>query len=172
MARKIYASTDALILSEPLESDLPICYNAWRDPDTERGYNHKCTDSFEDFCVWQKKPRRLFASIVCNENNTVIDFLMLSPEGTEPDLAIVLSKPFRNRGYGTAAFSLGVKYCLDILKYDRIYAGCYPDNRASRRMLEKCGFRPHPEGNIAEEHYLTGESITQFDYVITPPIFT
>ena len=32
-------------------------------------------------------------------------------------------------------------------------------------MLRKCGFFPHPEGNVIEKHYLTGETITQLDFV-------
>lgn len=165
MERKTYISSGLVNLSEPLKSDLPACYEAWKDPDTERGFNHKCTDTFGEFCAWSEKPR-LFALIVRKEDNAAIGFLMLSPEGTEPDLAIVLFKSYRNRGYGTAAFSLGVKYCFDILACNRIYAGCYPDNHASRRMLEKCGFQPHPDGNIKEKHYITGEDIIQSDYMI------
>ena len=48
---------------------------------------------------------------------------------------------------------------------DKIFAGCYPHNAASARMLEKCGFIPHPQGNLNEKHYLTGEDITQYDFV-------
>jgi RimJ/RimL family protein N-acetyltransferase len=54
---------------------------------------------------------------------------------------------------------------FDILKLNRIYAGSYPHNIASQKMLAKCGFKPHPEGNLEEKHYLTGEPIIQYDYV-------
>jgi len=46
-----------------------------------------------------------------------------------------------------------------------IFAGCYPNNTASLKMLKKCGFRPHPDGNQNEKHYLTGDDITQLDFI-------
>ena len=63
-------------------------------------------------------------------------------------------------------FSLGVKYRFETLKLDKIFAGCYADNIASMKMLERCGFQPHPEGNQNEKQYLTGENIIQYDFVI------
>jgi RimJ/RimL family protein N-acetyltransferase len=82
-----------------------------------------------------------------------------------PDLAIIVFKPYRGKGYGTRAFSLGVKYCFDVLSLDYIFAGCYPHNISSMKMLQKCGFQPHPEGNQNEKHYLTGEDIIQLDFI-------
>lgn len=79
-------------------------------------------------------------------------------------------KQYRNRGYGTQAFLLGIRYCFEELKLDKIYAGCYPHNKTSYKMLMKCGFTPNPSGNIEEKHYLTGEPLTQFDYVLYNPI--
>ena len=82
------------------------------------------------------------------------------------DMSINIFKPYRNQGFGTMAFTLGAKYCFDILGLEKIYAGCYPDNIRSLKMLEKCGFIPRPEGNIQEKHYITGEPVTQFDFVL------
>jgi RimJ/RimL family protein N-acetyltransferase len=89
----------------------------------------------------------------------------VSSEDTPPDLALMIYKPYRGMGYGTRAFALGVRYCFEVLNLDTIFAGCYPHNTASMKMIEKCGFRPYPEDNQQEKHYLTGEDITQIGFI-------
>jgi RimJ/RimL family protein N-acetyltransferase len=46
------------------------------------------------------------------------------------------------------------------------YAGAYPDNIGSRRMLEKCGYVRFPQDDLRERHCLTGEEIIQWGYVL------
>jgi ribosomal-protein-alanine N-acetyltransferase len=50
----------------------------------------------------------------------------------------------------TEAVGLIIPYCFETLGLHRIHAAFLPDNRASRRVLEKNGFRE--EGYA--EHYL------------------
>lgn len=57
---------------------------------------------------------------------------------------------FAGQGYMTEAVGLVVPYCFETLGLHRIHAAFLPDNRASRRVLEKNGFRE--EGYA--EHYL------------------
>ncbi|MCL2664532.1 MAG: GNAT family N-acetyltransferase [Defluviitaleaceae bacterium] len=83
-----------------------------------------------------------------------------------PDLTITVFAPYRNKKIGTAAFALGVRYCFETLGMDAVYAGCYEDNTASRKMIERCGFTPNPEGNVKEKHIITGEDRLQLDYCI------
>jgi len=78
----------------------------------------------------------------------------------------MIFKPYRHMRYGTAAFKLGVKYSFEVLNLNTIYAGCYPDNKSSRKMIENCGFIPNPAGDIDEKHYITDEDIIQHDFVI------
>jgi ribosomal-protein-alanine N-acetyltransferase len=170
MERKIYISNNIIALSEYIESEDDINnYSCWVEQETKKGYNHKVTETFEEFCNDAIKSR-FIATIIRCKDNTPVGSIFLSPENTLPDLAIMIFRQYRKHGYGTMAFSLGTKYCFESLKLDRIYAGCYEDNLASRKMLEKCGFEPHTEGNIKEKHYLTGEEITQFDYIKRNPI--
>lgn len=35
----------------------------------------------------------------------------------------------------------------------------------SLKMLKKCGFVPHPEGNEEERHFESGEPVIQLDFV-------
>lgn len=163
--RRVYIGDDTLSLVSYVFEDTVDSYNNWFDPETQSGYNFILKDTLEEYSN-RKIRQRWIASIMLNETKKIIGTIGLSPENTPPDLAIQIYKPFRNRGYGTNAFTLGIHYCFDMLKLDRIYAGCYSHNTASRKMLIKCGFLPNPSGDIQETHFLTGEPITQFEYVL------
>jgi RimJ/RimL family protein N-acetyltransferase len=168
MERKVYLSDDVLSLSEYIESEDDLeCYHCWQDEETQSGYNHKLTRSFEEWSATTNTTvrARFIATIIRLSDNTGIGTIFLSSEDTPPDLAIMIYRPYRGKGYGTRAFSLGIKYCFEVLSLEYIYAGCYPHNISSMKMLQKCGFQAHPEGNLKEKHYLTGEDITQLDFV-------
>ena len=170
MERKIYLLDEVLSLSEyiELEDDLGS-YHCWQDEETQSGYNHKFTLSFEEWAENRSIKPRFIATIKMLSDNATIGAIFLSPEDTPPDLAIMIYKPYRGKGYGTRAFLLGIKYCFESLSLDYLYAGCYPHNISSMKMLQKCGFKPHPEGNQNEKHYLTGEDIVQLDFVKYKP---
>jgi ribosomal-protein-alanine N-acetyltransferase len=165
MDRKVYMQNDVISLSEYIDSEDDInCYLCWQDKDTQNGYNYKMICSYEEF-IKQEEKSRFIATIIRKSDNACIGCIFVSPEFASPDLAFMIFKPYRNMGYGTMAFSLGVKYCFEELKLDKIHAGCYMDNQASISMLKNCGFVPHPEGNSHEKHYLTRKDTVQLDFV-------
>lgn len=166
MDRKIYLSDNVISLAEYIESKDDLdCYNCWTDEETQSGYNHKLTKTFDEWSRETTIKSRFIATIIRLSDNACVGSIFLSPENTPHDLAIMIYTPYRKQGYGTRAFSLGIKYCFEVLKLDKIYAGCYTHNEISMRMLAKCGFQPHPKGNQEEKHYLTGKDITQLDFV-------
>jgi len=169
--RKVFVKNKIMSLTEYLPEDYRDLYNGWLDEEVQRGYNFKLNKTFEEY-VAQNIERENFhftsnCAIILNENNKLIGSVGVSmfPDESD-DMSIRIFKPYRNQGLGTMAFKLGAKYCFDILDLDKIYAGCYPDNTRSMKMLEKCGFIPHPEGNVQEKHYITGEPIIQLDFVL------
>lgn len=164
--RRVYIGNDMLELAEYIAADDLESYRNWVDPDTQAGFNFVMQDTYDEYRKIERR-HRLFASIRLKETGEIIGTFSISPEGGPPDLAIWIHKPFRARGYGKSAFALGVRYARDVLGLGTLYAGCYPHNKASQRMLAGCGFVPHPEGNVEETHCLTGEPVTQYDYVLT-----
>jgi len=52
-----------------------------------------------------------------------------------------LAPPFRGRGYGTEAARLTLRLAFEEHGATRMTASCAAENRASRRVLEKCGMR-------------------------------
>ena len=165
MERKIYISNDQLLLAEFCNAyDAEAFYNCWQDHDTQAGYNYKMDITLDTF-ISRPIHSRFLAVIIRKIDNVVIGMVSLSPENTMPDLAIMIYKPYRQQGYGTKAFALALNYCFRTFNLDKIYAGCYETNIASFRLLMACGFVPHPEGNVAEQHFESGEPITQLDFV-------
>ena len=165
MSRSIYTSNNILSLVEHQKIDDRALYENWQDPETQRGYNGVYFDSFEDFEIRDSLRSRFFAMIRLNATHEIIGAVSVSPPETVPDLAIWVFKPYRRQGYGSSAFALATKYVIDELKIAELHAVVYPDNIGSQRMLKKCGFVPHPEGNIPEKHYITVEDIVQINYI-------
>ncbi|MBQ7299373.1 MAG: GNAT family N-acetyltransferase, partial [Clostridia bacterium] len=121
---------------------------------------------FEEFSASPKRSR-FRAFIVRKTDVAVAGGVFVSPPHVLPDLAIMIYRPYREQGFGTAAFTLAVNYCFDVMGLSELYAGCYEGNVRSRKMLAACGFVPHPEGNCEEVHFRTGEPIMQYDYIKT-----
>ena len=164
MNRKKYIENDVICLAECVKSDYRLLFDSWNDADTIRGYNYKLPYSFDEYCEKLKNDTNWGAVIVRLGDNEIIGRIGISPG--LPDLTITIFKPYRNQKYGTMAFLLGVRYCFEVLKLERIYAGCYEDNVSSRKMIEQCGFKRNPEGDDIEAHIFTGEDRLQLDFVI------
>lgn len=56
------------------------------------------------------------------------------------EIGYVISPNYRREGYAYEAVSNLVKLLLDDLKLDMLIAGCFEDNIASKKMLEKLNF--------------------------------
>jgi len=172
MDRKKYIGNDTLCLAESIEADNEILYESWNEHETIWGYNWQIPYSFDEYSAKFKNDSNSDiwswgAVIMRLEDNAVIGRIGLS--AGLPDLTITIFKTHRNQQYGTMAFLLGVRYCFEVLRLDKIHAGCFEDNTASRKMIERCGFKRNPEGDETENHIFTGEDRLQLDFVIENP---
>ncbi|MBQ7714348.1 MAG: GNAT family N-acetyltransferase [Clostridia bacterium] len=162
MEREIYIEENGIALAEYVfELDERDIYDCWCDEATESGYNGHAAPTFEEYL---KRPIRSTKIMIMKDGKTV-GCLLLSPSDLEPDLAVMIYTGHRGQGVGTAAFALGLKYCFEKYGFDHILAGCMEGNEISRRMLTSCGMVPHPEGNVLEKHYITGEDRIQYDFI-------
>ena len=57
------------------------------------------------------------------------------------NLGYYIGKEFNGRGYGTEAVMLAVRYAFEGARLHRVQGAVMLDNEASRRVLEKAGFR-------------------------------
>jgi len=69
-------------------------------------------------------------------------------EDRKAELGYWLGRHYWGRGFTTEAVSLFTNYAFNNLKLHRIYAVTFDKNVASRRVLDKCGFRL--EGTLRE----------------------
>ena len=49
-----------------------------------------------------------------------------------------MSSRYHGKGYGTRAFKMAIAELFN-MGYKEVIAGCFIENEASRRMMEKCG---------------------------------
>jgi RimJ/RimL family protein N-acetyltransferase len=68
------------------------------------------------------------------------------PPRTEAQLGYVFDPAYGGRGYATEAVMAMVAHAFDRLGVRRITAGCFADNLASVRVLEKVGMRREQHG--------------------------
>ncbi len=66
-----------------------------------------------------------------------------------------IGKPYARQGVTTEAVRSALCFCFDNLTLHRVEAACLPTNIASRRLLDKCGFRE--EGYATKYLKINGE---------------
>ena len=97
--------------------------------------------------------KHVFA-IVFKENNKVIGSLGVEPYGLEDKLSeffnyqgreigYVLSKDYWGRGLMPEAVKCVIDYLFNELDYDFLLCGHHDKNPQSKRVQEKCGFKPY-----------------------------
>lgn len=64
------------------------------------------------------------------------------PPRIMPRLGYWIGAPYQGNGFGTEAVGALVRACFKSADCDVVGAGVFADNRASVRVLEKCGFEP------------------------------
>ncbi|UCG62199.1 MAG: GNAT family N-acetyltransferase [Candidatus Zixiibacteriota bacterium] len=94
----------------------------------------------------------------------MIGLIALFPMHRKAELGYWLAKPFWGRGIITEAIEKIVEFAFVTLKLHRVYAHVFPDNKASIRVLEKCGFTR--EGLIREGFVQRGKYVSVYMYSI------
>ncbi len=138
-------------------------FACWQDRDTQKGYNYAFDGSLDNLSSIEITAFPFWVAVVDKASGAKIGVLRLS-SGEEQDLAIWIYPSYRGLGYGTEAFSLAVDYIFRNMNLRKIYAGCYCDNKASLRMLEKVGFIRYPVGDQQEENCFTGKPTIQLSF--------
>ncbi|SNS47924.1 Protein N-acetyltransferase, RimJ/RimL family [Ekhidna lutea] len=92
--------------------------------------------------ISEQDPRVTFAITYKNETCGVIgliqqtDIYRLSAE-----IGYWVGEPYWGKGIATSALKLATDYGFEKLSLERIFAGTFSHNAASRRVLEKCGYK-------------------------------
>jgi ribosomal-protein-alanine N-acetyltransferase len=77
-----------------------------------------------------------------------IGLYYISSDCKKAGVGFNVAREYWNRGYGTCALTLALRYAINTLSLNRIEATCKTDNIASARVMEKSGM--HFEGILRQ----------------------
>lgn len=133
---------DQLVLRDVLQEDLAVFYVHQIDEGADFMAAFTAKDRFDKEAFtdhWKKimhDPTVHIQTILVA--NQVAGYVLSYEENGRPEVSYWLGKEYWGKGLATRAL-------LDFLKYENtirpIYARAAKDNQASRRVLEKCGFK-------------------------------
>jgi len=155
--------TDRLTLSPLQEADFEALYQIQRDQQAMQ-YTYTATD-FDAFAAhlrayaalettigyapWAIRERS--ATTCCGWGGLAIDPFV---PGWGVEIAYYFAPTVWGRGYATELVRASLRYGFDTLALPRIGAFAHPDNSASNRVLEKCGFHfVGYEASLERNHY-------------------
>ena len=96
-------------------------------------------DAWDWYAMWNIELR----------SGTHIGDLCFKGPGSAPEIGYGILEEYQGRGYATEAVEAAVAWAFEQPGVTAVEAEAAPDNRASLRVLEKCGFLPN--GTIGEE---------------------
>ena len=153
--------TERLILREWNLSDLDDFFEYAKNPDVgpRAGWlPHENKEKSLEILNKFIEEKKTFA-IVYKENNKVIGSLGIEKYGSEDKLSeffdyigreigYVLSKDYWGKGIMTEVMKAVIRYCFNELNYDFLLCGYFDFNNQSKRVQEKCGFKPYRRLNF------------------------
>ncbi len=128
----------AVTLREVQDDDLPIFFVHQSDPESNRMASFPARDQEAFDAHWAKI--RADASIVLRTivvDGQVVGNLVSFEQGGTREVGYWIGREFWGRGIATRALA----QFLDLVTVRPLHAVLAPHNVASRRVLEKCGFR-------------------------------
>ena len=148
--------TERLILRPFRQSDLQDFYEYASVPGVGEmaGWNHhESIEKSQEILELFIKEDKTFA-IVLKENNKVIGSIGVERYGLEDkltefngyygrEIGYVLSKDYWGQGIMPEAVSAVIGYLFNNLQLDFLTCGYYDFNSQSKRVQEKCGFKPY-----------------------------
>jgi ribosomal-protein-alanine N-acetyltransferase len=160
MSRAVPGLDDALVkgklvfLRHPTESDRDefialrnSCkeYLARWEPVPPRGFDAFGDDGFDREVELARTDRGERMLICRREDGTIVGKLSTGDILRGPaqfcHLGYWIAEAHAGRGYMTEAIALGLRYCFTTLKLHRVEANIQPHNEASRRVVQRNGFR-------------------------------
>ncbi|WP_297280827.1 GNAT family N-acetyltransferase [uncultured Anaerococcus sp.] len=160
-------NADFKINGKVIETDRLIL-RAFEQDDLDDFYEYTCVPGVGERAGWRHhkskseslkildmfiKENRTFA--ICNKNNNkVIGSLGIEKYEQEDqlselddlcgrELGFALSKDYWNKGLMSEAIGAIINYLFNDLDFDFLTAGYFDFNSQSKRLQEKCGFRPY-----------------------------
>ena len=165
--------TERLIVRDYKEADLNDMHRLWSDKKTMYYLNDILCQSIEDttkylrngienadghyFCITEKNLDIFIGSIGYTISET-------TPLGKIVHMGYMMFPEYHGRGYMTEAVKRMVDFAFAEDNCIRITTGCHAENIASRKVIEKAGFRK--EAEKLEAVYHDGKMKDRMEYAI------
>jgi RimJ/RimL family protein N-acetyltransferase len=124
------------------------------------------------------RPERLRGTLIIERNGTVVGDLLcniengyaqsdveLDAEGVEAEIGWCLDPAYGGQGYATEAASALLRACFADLGLRRVTAGCFADNVASWRLMERLGMRREAH-NVRDSRHRSGRWLDGVRYAL------
>ena len=132
------------LLREAVPSDCRLLYDWRMDPVTRAGSFGHDTFPYEEHEKWFRKlmadPCRKQFILLRMPAATPAAQLRLDLLGQEAEISYSVAAAERGKGIGTLLIQTAVSYAGNLSGIRTLTAEVLPDNTASRRIFEKCGF--------------------------------
>ena len=139
---------DRIILRSLVPEDREgVFYNIYHDREVQKYYLAPYVEDFDSFTLERMirqyhENRFVVLAIVEKSSNKVIGMInqcnQLSAYVHYIEAGYAIGSSYWNKGYATEALKLFLEYCFS-RNIHKVYAGCFPENTASRRVMEKAG---------------------------------
>ena len=152
----VIIETERLVLREWKQSDLDDLFEYASVPGVGEaaGWQHHADIQVSQRILTKFIDEKRTFAIVYKENNKVIGSLGVEKYGAEDKLSeffdyqgrsigFVLSKDYWGKGLMPEAVKAVIDYLFNSLNYDFLLCGHFVHNNRSRRVQEKCGFKPY-----------------------------
>ena len=153
--------TDRILLRPWRDDDAEVLYKYASDPEVgpRAGWPpHKSVEEsleiirtiFRSDHMWAielketGEPIGCMGYMVCGESNINIS-------ENDVEAGYWIARPYWNRGICTEALRLLIDYCFNVKGFATIWADYFPENPASGKVMEKCGFRDTGEINYCSK---------------------
>ena len=136
--------TERLMLRSWQESDADDLYEFGKNETVKMAGWEVMTDrteAMESIRAWQRTGESW--AIVQKETKKVIGEITLEDCGRDEryrEMEFVISDAYAGQGYASEAALTILRYAFEDLDMSAVAICHYPDNHASRRVIEKCGF--------------------------------
>jgi RimJ/RimL family protein N-acetyltransferase len=123
-------------------------------------------------------PARLAATVIVERDGRIIGDFMLKVEdawaqvevadqarGLQAELGWVLDPAFSGHGYATEGARALLRVCFEELRVHRVVAGCFADNDASWRLMERIGMRRESH-TVRDALHRSGQWLDGFTYAL------
>ena len=152
------------LLREAVPSDCRLLYDWRMDPVTRAGSFGHDTFPYEEHEKWFQKlmadPCRKQFILLRMPAATPAAQLRLDLLGQEAEISYSVAAAERGKGIGTLLIQMAVSHARNVSGIRTLTAEVLPDNTASRRIFEKCGFHLSGEkpGKLLYIYKLKGDT--------------